>query len=94
MDPGFIDDQLQIFRRSVLDRMEQLPGFCSTSLFTNRETGRGALATVYESRDALMESQLMAGDLRMSAARQMSTEVLDVAEFEVALAHLRVPETV
>lgn len=92
--PDLVADQLDIFRSSVLQRMEELPGFCSTSFLTNRRTGTGALATVYESSDALAQSRLAAADLRIDATRQMSTEVLDVSEFEVALAHLRVPETV
>jgi hypothetical protein len=33
-------------------------------------------------------------DLRVSATTQMGVQILDVAEFEVAVAHLRVPETV
>ncbi len=94
VDPGYIDEQLDIFRSDIVYQMEELPGFCSTSFVTNRSTGRGALATVYTSRDALAESREAAGSLRTSASRQMSTEVLDVAEFEVAIAHLRVPETV
>ena len=89
-----IDAQLEAFRSAVLPQVEQLPGFCSVSLLVDRTTGRSALATVYESRDALAESRQAAMDLRTDAVRQMSSELLDVAEFEVALAHLRVPETV
>lgn len=94
VDPAMVDRQLDMFRTDVLPHIENLPGFCSTSLLVDRRTGAGALATIYESDDALAESREPASDLRVDALKSMSTELLDVAEFEVALAHLRVPETV
>jgi quinol monooxygenase YgiN len=89
-----IDAQLDAFRSGMLPQIEQLPGFCSASLLVDRTTGRSVLATVYESRAALAESREAAMDLRTDVLRRMSSELLDVAEFDVALAHLRVPETV
>ena len=89
-----LDEQVATFRSSVLPRMEVLPGFCSASLLVERRAGRSALAVVYDSRDALEQSRQAAAGIRRDAVRQMAGELLDVAEFEVALAHLRVPETV
>lgn len=94
VDPIAVQDQVETFRIAVLPHIEELPGFCSTSLLMDRRTGRSALATVYESRDALLESREAAMDLRTESVRRMHMELLDVAEFEVAMAHLRVPETV
>lgn len=89
-----IDAQVETFRSSVLPQVEELPGFCSASLLVDRTTGRSALAVVYDSRETLAESREAAMGVRTDAVRRMSSELLDVAEFEVALAHLRVPETV
>jgi quinol monooxygenase YgiN len=94
IDPDRVDEQVEAFRTEILPRVEELPGFCSTSLLVDRYTGEGALATTYGSRDALDESRQPAVDLRDDTARRLSTAIVDVAEFEVALAHLRVPETV
>ncbi len=94
IDPAVLDPMLDYFRMSVLSEIEGLPGFCSTSLLVERRTGLGALATVYESRSALDESRDAASMLRSEATDRMEAELLDVADFEVALAHLRVPETV
>jgi heme-degrading monooxygenase HmoA len=94
VDSAVVDRQLDMFRTDVLPHIESLPGFCSTSLLVDRRTGAGALATIYESAEAMTESREPASDLRIDALKRMSTELLDVAEFEVALAHLRVPETV
>lgn len=92
--PATVDQQLYVFRVGVLPQLEDLPGFSSASLLLDRGSGRSALAVTYESREALAESRDPAMDLRSSTAKWMGAEILDIAEFEVALAHLRVPETV
>jgi quinol monooxygenase YgiN len=94
VDPALVEAQLETFRAGVLPRIDDLPGFCSVSLMVDRDTGRSALATVYENARALERSREEAADLRTAVTREMRMELLDVAEFEVALAHLRVPETV
>lgn len=93
-EPASADENVDLFRDTVLPQLEDIPGFCSTSLLIDRSTGISALATVYESRAALDDSRQTAMGLRTDAVRRMSAEILEVAEFEVALAHLRVPETV
>ena len=94
VEPDLLERQLEIFRHQALARVEDLDGFCSASLLVDRQTGRGVLATTYESADALRRTRAAASDLRGDFAQRMASQVLDVAEFEVALAHLRVPETV
>ena len=94
IEPGLVEQQLDIFRHQALPRMEDLTGFCSASLLVDRQTGRGVLATTYDSADAMRSTREAATDLRADISERMQSQVLDVAEFEVALAHLRVPETV
>lgn len=94
IDPKVLDPMLAYFRMSVLPEIEQLPGFCSASLLVDHATGHGALAAVYDSRDALDASRDAAMMLRSDATTRMEAELIDVATFEVAVAHLRVPETV
>lgn len=92
--PSRLQDQLDYFRSALVPQVEDLPGFCSLSLLADPSTGACATATTYESREALERSRKAAADLRESSMDTLSGEVLDVAELEVALAHLRVPETV
>ena len=92
--PDRVDAQLQVYRDNVLTRIQELPGFCSASMFVDRSTGRAAGAVTFDSRDALERSRAAAATIRADAVRTIGAEVLDVAEFEVALAHLRVPERV
>ena len=92
--PDEVDEQVAAFRTGTLPQVEQLPGFCSASLLVDRTTGRSALAVVYDSAETLAESRQAAAGLRADAVQGTPAEVVDVAEFDVVLAHLRVPETV
>ncbi len=94
IDPKVLDPMLDYFRMTVLPEIEQLPGFCSASLLVDHTTGLGALSCVYESRSALESSRDAASMLRSDATDKMEAQLIDVATFEVAVAHLRVPETV
>ena len=94
MPPEDVDRQVEDFRTRTLPQVEQLPGFCSASLLVDRTAGRSALAVVYDSADALAASRQAASGLRADAVQGTAAEVVDVAEFDVVLAHLRVPETV
>ncbi len=89
-----IDVHLRAFRTGILPQAEALPGYCSASLLVDRLTGRSALAVVYDSPEALVASRQAAAELRADVMQRLSSELLDVAELDVALAHLRVPETV
>jgi heme-degrading monooxygenase HmoA len=93
-DPTQIDDRMSTMRMAFLPRVEELPGFCSVSVLMNRNTGQGVTATVYESRDVMNRASDQGRALREEIARQMNMEMTEVAEMELVLAHLRVPETV
>jgi quinol monooxygenase YgiN len=93
-DPAEADRVTDAFRMSLLPRMEELPGFCSVSLLVGRETGLSATAVVYESREAMTRAAEQGKPMREEFSRQTGTEMTEVAEFDLVLAHLRVPETV
>jgi quinol monooxygenase YgiN len=92
-DPAKMDHMVDTFRMSVLPRVEELPGFVSLSLMVDRESGRTATAVSYDSRQSMAEAEQPGIALRQEFTRQMGSEVTDVAAFDIALAHLRVPET-
>ena len=93
-DPAHADRNLEAFRDRVMPRLMELDGFCSVSLFIDRDEGRGVTATVFRDRAALDRSRPALQGIRSAAVEQLRLDVLDVGEFEVAHAHLRVPETV
>ncbi len=74
--------------------VEQIPGFCSSSLLVDRSTGRVVGTFAYDSRDALDGSRERAQALRTATSQELGAQVEDVREFELAIANLRVPELV
>jgi len=91
-DPARLDDGLSTMRMSLLTRMEELPGFCAVSTMVDRETGRTATAVTYDSRADMERASAQAKALREGFAREVGMEITDMAEFDLVLAHLRVPE--
>jgi hypothetical protein len=92
-DPSSVDGSIEAFR-GILPALDGLPGFCSGSLLINRGTGRAVATIVYDSADAVVQTRGQANALRTQVAQQAGADVLEVAEFELAVAHLRVPELV
>ena len=91
-DPARADDNLSTLRMSALPKMEELPGFCSMSLFVNRENGRSAMATTYDSREQMQEATDRAMEIRRETTEATGVRVTDVAEFDLVVHDLRVPE--
>jgi heme-degrading monooxygenase HmoA len=89
---GDLDAMTETFRVGILPELEQTPGFCSASLLLNRETGLGCATTAWETRAAMEASRSAADDMRSRAASDAGGEIIDVHEFDLAYAHLHVPE--
>ncbi len=92
MDPAEINHAIEIFKMATLPAWEEMYGFCSASLLVDRATGRAASSATFFSRDAMVASRSAAQALRSRTAADMGATVTDVHEFELALAHLHVPE--
>lgn len=88
------DRAIEFYKSEVLPALENLEGFCSASLLINRSTGRAVSSATFDSRDAMDRNRDEASELRNARTRELGADVLDVGEFELALAHLRVPEMV
>ena len=89
---GDLDSMTETFRVGILPQLEQTPGFCSASLLVNRSTGLGCATTGWETRAAMEASRSAADDMRSRAATDAGGEIVDVHEFDLAYAHLHVPE--
>jgi heme-degrading monooxygenase HmoA len=93
-DPGRMDQLLDYFRTTMIPKLEELPGFRSVNMMVDRQSGRTALAVTYENADAMERANERAAALRREAGEKMGLQIDEVAEFDLVLAHLRVPETV
>jgi heme-degrading monooxygenase HmoA len=93
-DPDLADRTIDAYRMNLIPELEQMPGFCSVSLMVSRSEGRAVSATTYESRAAVEQTRAMSTAMREDFATSMGVAITEVAEMELVLAHLRVPETV
>ncbi|MBW0274663.1 hypothetical protein ATM97_17530 [Nocardia sp. MH4] len=94
VDPSAVDGAIETFKAQLLPEFEKLDGFRSASLFVDRATGRGVGSTVWASREELDSSREHADRIRAMATRVTGAQIVDVAEFRLGFAHLRVPEMV
>jgi heme-degrading monooxygenase HmoA len=92
-EPANVDSSIESFK-TIIPVLDDLPGFCSASLLIDRSTGQAVSTVVYESSEAVAQTRDAGQTLRSRVAEQTGAEIIDVAEFELALAHLRVPELV
>lgn len=89
---GDLEAMTETVRATILPLLEQTPGFCSASLLVNRSTGLGCATTAWQTRAAMEASRPAADDMRSRAASDAGGEIVDVHEFDLAYAHLHVPE--
>jgi heme-degrading monooxygenase HmoA len=93
-DPALAEQNIEYYKTSVLPDLENLDGFCSASLLIDRATGCGVSTATFDSREAMERNRDEALALKAAKMREVGVEELDEREFELALAHLRVPELV
>jgi len=91
---GQLDRILEAWRTTIPPQLEQMPGFCGVSAFVDRGSARAVAAVSYESREAMERSAGAGLALRDRFAASHGFDITDVAEFDIVLAHLRVPELV
>ncbi len=90
----YVASALAYYRDYLLPHIEHLDGFAGASLLLDRDRGRGVLSVAYDSREAMEATRTQADYLRMRSTQEANVEYLDVDEFELAVAHLHVPELV
>ncbi|UXA17117.1 hypothetical protein [Mycobacterium sp. SMC-4] len=94
VDPARMDSGIEIFKQAVLPVLDGLEGHCSTSMLVNRAAGRAVVSSAYDSMDTLAHHRAELDRIRDATVEQTGAEVLEECNFELAIAHLRVPELV
>jgi hypothetical protein len=87
-----LDQGIEFYKSRVLPDIQELEGFCSASLLVDRSSGRSVSSVTFDSRDAMERNRQQSTELKNARIRDVGAEELDEGEFELALAHLRVPE--
>jgi hypothetical protein len=91
-DPARMDEMMETFRTTIMPRLDGLPGFCSVSVMGDRQSGMSVLTAVYDDRDAMQRSSGDVQTMHEQFLAQMGLEMMDMAEMEMVIHRLRVPE--
>jgi hypothetical protein len=89
-----VDRAVDVYRMTVLPRIQEMDGFCSASMLVNREAGHMVGTVIFDSRARVEETREAAAGIRNSVTADTGMRIADVAEMDVAFAHLHVPELV
>ena len=92
VDPDRIDGGIDFYKTTILPALDQLEGFCSGSLLIDRASGRGVAAATFDNAEALERNKDALDTIKATGSQEANAEVLDQCDFELAVAHLRVPE--
>ena len=94
VDPAQIDGGIDFYKTTLLPALEELEGFCSASLLVDRASGRGVAAATFDNAEAIERNKDQLDRIKATGSQEANAEVLDQCDFELAVAHLRVPEMV
>lgn len=83
---------IELYRTALLPRIQELPGFCSASLLVDRARDDVCTTSSFDSLEALQRSRDDAWMIREVGISAAGVDIMDAAEYELAIAHLRVPE--
>jgi hypothetical protein len=93
-DASVMDRMIDMVRTTIMPRLEAIEGFCSASLLVDRAAGRACFTASYDSTEAMVAARDTAMGLRADVMTETGSRITEVAEFDLALAHLDVPELV
>jgi len=93
VDPAQVDAGIEVFK-SALPAMQQLEGLCSASLLVDRASGRGVTSVAFESAEAMERNRDEIERLKGSVSEDAAALIFEERDFELMIAHLRVPELV
>jgi quinol monooxygenase YgiN len=91
---GPVDKAVDLFRFGIIPVLDDQRGFCSASLLIDKMNGVVCSTTCWATPEAMQTSRDTADMLRGRVAQESGGRVLDVREYELAYAHLHVPEMV
>jgi hypothetical protein len=89
-----IDRAIEFYKQGIRPQAEQMQGFASASLMVDRAAARGVTSVAYDSLASLEATREQADYMRERSTQEANVEFLDVAEFELVIAHLHLPELV
>lgn len=92
VEPELAERAIDGYRLATIPALTELDGFCSASLLVDRDSGFGVASAAFDSPEALRASRIASDAIKLATLRETGAEVIDECEFDLVLAHLRVPE--
>jgi hypothetical protein len=89
-----MDAILDAWKMTVPPKLEEMEGFCSVSLMIDRASGRAVGTATFADREAMDRARDTMQAMREKLAGAMGVDITEVAEFDLVIHHLRVPEMV
>ena len=83
--PESADDFVRVVSEQVLPAARQMGGFKGILSLLDRRTGKGLSVTLWESEEAMRESEEAANRLRDDASRAAGGDIVSVERYEVVL---------
>ena len=93
VDPAQVDSAIEVFK-AALPGMEEIEGHRSASLLVDKASGRGVSSVAYESAEVVERNRAELERMRGSVTEDAAAQIVDQHDFELIIAHLRVPELV
>lgn len=93
-DPAGCERLIDTYKLGMMPAMEDLGGFCSTTLLVDRPSGRAVSSVSFDDRAAMVASRAGEQAIWARAVNDAGAEILEVGEFDLAIAHLNAPEMV
>jgi quinol monooxygenase YgiN len=91
--PGSVQRAVDAVRLSLMPKLDDLPGFCSVSVLVRPDEGAAVATVSYDSWADLQAAAEGAREFREEFAPSLGIQVEGTADFDLPVAHLRVPET-
>ncbi len=91
-DPADLDQLVDTYKLALLPQFEDLAGFRSASLMVDRASGRAVSSISFHDTATMRANRDAEQTIWADAVNEMAAEVLDVGEFDLAIAHLNAPE--
>ena len=91
VDRDQVDSGIEVFK-AALPAMQEIEGHCSASLLVNRTSGRGVSSVAYENAEVMERNQAEMDRLKGSVSADAAARITEEHDFELVIAHLRVPE--
>ncbi|HEU4359961.1 MAG TPA: hypothetical protein VFR27_00450 [Mycobacterium sp.] len=93
-DPATVDRLADTYKLALLPRLQGLDGFCSASLMVDRSTGLAVSSVSFDDWAAMLASRGAEQAIWADAVNDAGAQVVEVCEFDLAIAQLSAPELV